>query len=720
MIAHLVSNLPEVYQPVYGHPELSSQVSRPSQDRFEIIAQIHDSLQRLLDRPLNVLDLGCAQGYFSLNLAERGASVRGVDFLDKNVLLCQALAEENPLLNAVFEIGRAEDVIMRLEPDRYDLVLGLSVFHHIVHEQGVDTVSQLLDHAAELSAALIVELALREEPLYWGPSQPQDSRTLLDAIAFVHETGRHSTHLSPIARPLYVASNRYWLLDGQAGQFDSWTSEPHALAHGVHGGSRRYFSNSTQILKQYRYVHPSGAHNKPEFTQEKQFLENPPSGYPVPALAFHGENNAEAWIVMERLPGKLLLDLLQHGANIDHCTVLLAVLGQLSILEAAGLCHNDVRTWNILVAEDGATHLIDYGSISPKEKDVAWPSNPYFAFFILVHEVVTGRVDNPNPLRTIALSPFSVPLPYQSWARQLWQRPLAEWSFRLMRETLLQAEGDLVEEGATLPVEAWMSASEEAMQTLKVHFSNEIKNVHDRALQAGLIAQQAEVVARSAEIRSQQAEATARTAESRSQQAEATARAAESHSQQAAATAQSVEQRVHQIAAELQRVYASRSWRITGPLRWLNLQAKLLRQHGLRARTTASLKRLSRLFLAHAVLYINNRPRLRSYCIKIAQKTGLYPILRSLYHELSLRWAVRQIALHLKLYVSRRPRLKSVALFALKPFPTLTAHLKLLGSHSTPLAPGVTSTELEQLSPRARQIYHDLRDAIERRRKEQN
>ena len=107
MIAHLVSNLPEVYQPVYGHPELSSQVSRPSQDRFEIIAQIHDSLQRLLDRPLNVLDLGCAQGYFSLNLAERGASVRGVDFLDKNVLLCQALAEENPLLNAVFEIGRA-------------------------------------------------------------------------------------------------------------------------------------------------------------------------------------------------------------------------------------------------------------------------------------------------------------------------------------------------------------------------------------------------------------------------------------------------------------------------------------------------------------------------------------------------------------------------------------------------------------------------------------
>ena len=181
-----------------------------------------------------------------------------------------------------------------------------------------------------------------------------------------------------------------------------------------------------------------------------------------------------------------------------------------------------------------------------------------------------------------------------------------------------------------------------------------------------------------------------------------------------------MEQRVHQIAAELQRVYASRSWRITGPLRWLNLQAKLLRQHGVRARTTAMLKKLSRLFLAHGILYVNNRPRLRSYCIRIAQKTGLYPFLRSLYHDLSLRWAARQVALHLKLYVSRRPRLKSVVLSALKPFPTLTAHLKLLGSHSTPLAPGVTSTELEQLSPRARQIYHDLKDAIERRSKEQN
>src|SRR3989338_4076883 len=127
MISNLVSNPPEVYHPIYGHPELSGQVSRPCQDRLEKIAQAHDALQRLLGRPLNVLDLGCAQGCFSLSLAERGASVHGVDYLDKNIAVCSALAQAQPHLKASFETGRVEDAIACLEPGQYDLVLGLSV-----------------------------------------------------------------------------------------------------------------------------------------------------------------------------------------------------------------------------------------------------------------------------------------------------------------------------------------------------------------------------------------------------------------------------------------------------------------------------------------------------------------------------------------------------------------------------------------------------------------
>ncbi|HQE40272.1 MAG TPA: class I SAM-dependent methyltransferase, partial [Zoogloea sp.] len=400
MISDLVASLPEVYQPIYGHPELSGQISRPCDDRLEKIESACAALQAYLGRPLKVLDLGCAQGFFSLNLAEKGATVHGVDFLDKNIAVCNALAKEHPDLNASFETGRVEVAIQNLSAGEYDLVLGLSVFHHIVHENGIDAVKQLLDRIAKNCKALIVELALREEPLYWGSSQPEDPRTLLETIAYVHELARHGTHLAPIPRPLYFASNRYFLLNDRVEQFDSWSAEPHALARGTHEGSRRYFFSANNVLKLYRFDLPRGEHNKAEFELEKRFFNNPPSELSVPACREIGENDAEGWLLTERFPGRLLLDLLREGEKLDSRAVLLAVLDQLRKLEAAGLYHNDVRTWNVLVSEDGTPHLIDYGSISPKAEDCVWPRNPFLAFFIFVREVATGVVEDPDPLRT--------------------------------------------------------------------------------------------------------------------------------------------------------------------------------------------------------------------------------------------------------------------------------------------------------------------------------
>ena len=472
MIENLVSDLPEIYQPIYGHPELSGRASRPCLDRLASIAHIYDALQRQLGRPLKVLDLGCAQGYFSLGLAERGAKVLGIDYLDKNIAVCNALAQAHPQLHASFQTGRVEDVIESLEADHYDLVLGLSVFHHIVYERGVDAVKALLERVANHSGALIVELALREEPLYWAAAQPEDPRNLLDSIAFVHEVAHHATHLAPIPRPLFVASNRYWILGGRAEPFDSWTSDPHALGHGTHEGSRRYFFSVDCILKQYRFDHSRGEHNKAEFKREVQFLQSPPTAFPTPSLIVFGETETSAWLATQRIPGRLLLDLLREGIAIDSRAVLLAVLAQLAAMEAVGLYHDDVRTWNVLVADDGATHLIDYGSISNRAQDCVWPGNPFLSFFIFVREVATGVVDNPDPLRTISVSPYGLPQPYRAWATSLWCRPLAEWSFAVMQQTLLETPVDGTDEPLQQPIEAWMKATEEAIQAQKLYASH--------------------------------------------------------------------------------------------------------------------------------------------------------------------------------------------------------------------------------------------------------
>lgn len=463
-LPQLVSDLPEIYQPVYGHPELSTDVSRQCTDRLEMVAQVHDALQGLLGRPLRVLDLGCAQGFFSLSLAGRGATVHGVDYLDSNITVCETLAAEHPSFKANFEVDRIENVINHLEVDQYDLVLGLSVFHHLVHEHGMTKVRELLDRAAACSDALVVEFALRDEPLYWAPAQPQDSRTLLCGCAFVHELARHNTHLAPIPRPLYVASNRYWVLNGLAGKFDSWTTEPHALAQGTHQGTRRYYFSAEYVTKLFRLDHPFGPRNRGELLGEAAFLANPPVGFLTPTCLISGTNDTEGWLVVQRIPGKSLLDVLLERREIDHIAILRTILEQLSILEAAGLYHDDVRTWNVLLNEEGMAFLIDYGSISPKAQDCAWPENPFLAFFIFVRELASGIGEHPYPLRTVSISPFNLPWPHQAWAVHLWKRPLREWSFKLMHD-LLNMHPDINEsEELVRPEDAWAKAIENAVQ----------------------------------------------------------------------------------------------------------------------------------------------------------------------------------------------------------------------------------------------------------------
>lgn len=667
MITSLVADLPEVYQPIHGHPNLSGQVSRTCQDRLEHIARIHDAIQRLLGRPLKVLDLGCAQGYFSLNLAERGSTVHGVDYLDKNVAVCNALARENSTLRVSFETGRIEDVIARLEPGQYDLVLGLSVFHHIVHEKGVATVQDLLARAASQCGALVLELALREEPLYWGPAQPEDPRWLLKPISFVHNVASHATHLAQIPRPLFVASNHYWIFQHQAGRFEEWSTDPHSLAKNTHEGSRRYYFGVDTVVKMYRVDNAGrGDHNRMEFEREISFLQAPPKKFHAPALLTHGINETEAWVVMQRLSGRLLLDVLREGRITDTNHVLLAVLEQLVSLEAANLYHDDVRTWNILIAEDGAVHLIDYGSISPVAQDCVWPGNLFFAFFIFVREVITGKVDDPDPLRTIAINPLRLPPRYQAWAKALWHRPLTEWSFRLMHQTLLNGvDNSNSYPSPNNPQEVWMLAIEDAIQAQK-NFSQHIS--------AGLR------VTHAAQTKLKELGETAVTS---AQQAIASADSASSIAQQAMVASQQTRDLIAGFESTLlhyqslataseQRMNAllnSTSWRITAPLR------------GLRTILASLLKLPLRL----------------------------------------LRVYIRPIILAIMRFVIARPRLANRLAALLRDYPWLHSRLRLFAIHrgvieqaeSQPLSTSAQAVEVPPgVTPHAHRIFDQLKTAI--------
>jgi O-antigen chain-terminating methyltransferase len=646
IIENLVAKLPEIYQPIYGHPTLSGLVSRSCHDRFEKIAQIYDALQDHLGRSPKVLDLGCAQGYFSLNLAARGGEVHGIDYLDKNIAVCNALAQTHPHFKVTFETNLVENIITRLKPCEYDLVLALSVFHHVVYEKGIDEVKGLLGQIVNQSGALVVELALREEPLYWAPSQPEDPKKLLENIAFVRKMACHETHLSPILRPMYFVSNRYWQMGHCAGHFDSYASDSHALAHGAHRESRRYFFSEDIIIKYYDFKHPLRVTiNRHEFEQEVQFLKSPPPKFPAAKFIVADENNSEGWVVMERLPGRLLLDLLLEGSPIDHHSVLLAVLEQLVILEKVGLYHNDIRTWNVLVTENDAVYLFDYGSISSEKLDCCWPENLFLAFFIFVREITTGVVEEPNPLRTISISPFGLPQPYCTWAMSLWRHPLAEWSFQLMLEILLQMSNHFFDELQYQPVEAWMKATEEAIQAQIIHFKDCIRQIEENIQHVEIASRQAEQQAQKAvkltrqvKDQNQQAEKQIRQAvklawqaKDQNQQEEEQARQAEKEARQAEEEARQAEKEARKATIKMQDLYNSRSWRITAPLRWIVFQAKLLKQHGFPARIKALAKKIVRPVVQYWPFSVASNFGLRRCSVIITKRLGIYTVLHRIY-----------------------------------------------------------------------------------------
>jgi O-antigen chain-terminating methyltransferase len=482
-ITNLVAALPEIYQPIYGHPELSERVSRQSADRLETIVGVYRALELHLHRAPRVLDLGCAQGYFCLALGALGADVTGIDNLQANIDVCQALAREHPEQKPRFQVCDIEGYLQQIAADQFDVVLGLSVFHHLVHQHGVDTVAGWLDILAKKTACSIVELALRDEPLYWAAAQPADERELLCHFAFAIELGRYPTHLSEIARPLLFASNQLWYVDGKVHPFDRHSKQSHAFAGNAHAGTRSYYFSHGQLAKHYRLVEPLILPNRKEFDVEIALLANRPKKLAfLPKLLAHSKSEHDLMLVREALKGELLLNLMLEGKHYAAEKIIGDVLQQLSALESLGLFHSDVRAWNVLIEDDGGAFLIDYGSISRDREDCVWPQDLILSFFIFVHEVATGKCEPPIPQRQPFISPFNLPEPYLRWAREVWKLPKPKWTFAQLRKLWKATLKGTVSMSSNTGTEQWMAEIERNLDHLNTRsrqIESEIRSRED-------------------------------------------------------------------------------------------------------------------------------------------------------------------------------------------------------------------------------------------------
>ncbi len=451
----VVGNLKEVYQPIFGHDEFGNEASRKCEDRLRHIMGVHHALVRQLGRPIRVLDLGCAQGWFGFHLAQAGAQVLGVDYLQDNINVCHMLLLENRQLAIRFQADEIEKIVGTLGDDQFDLVLGLSVFHHLCLHNGKEATRDIVTRIMQKIPTGIFEMALATEQPGFAAAQPEHSDYLIAPQPFYRIIAHHETHLNS-TRPLYYCSRVFWYLGGEMGAFD---------AHADNGRGRRYFFGDTSMAKLYDVTGDYGAINRYAITQAAQFLQSPPVGYEwSPKLVQSGGDENTAWLVQEKIKGVRLSDVITNGGDYDARDILRGVLQQLAQLEKTGLYHADLRVWNIIMGENNFPYLIDYNEISTAKRDCVWPDDIFLAFFLFVNEVVTRRVFDTEPSRPPFISPYNMPQPYRAWLEQTWAKPVSEWHFAFLLATLDAPVVPVADSANAL----WMQSIEQNIDTLNV------------------------------------------------------------------------------------------------------------------------------------------------------------------------------------------------------------------------------------------------------------
>lgn len=460
-ISNFVGNIPEIYQPIYGYSEYKIKASRSCADRLTAIEAVYKKLEHKLGHPLRVLDLGCAQGFFCFNIAAFGATVVGIDRDRSNISLCNAIAQENPSLSVSFIQAEIVDFVTTLESFQFDIILGLSVFHHLCNENGVPMVCGMLEDMAKKTSVILLELALNIEPLQWAASLPALFSDVLQGVAFFHVIDEFPTHLSETRRPLVFASNQYLYLGGEIQKFDRYSTSSHSLCMGHDNGRRYYFVNN-KLVKISRLSGVYAEKNLREHEMEVGFLAGNTRFHYAPKLHDFGKNPYEAWLIREMLPGILLSDLVLSGGRFDVDSVIENVLADLIFLENQGLFHQDLRLWNIVISPDAGVYIIDYGSIGRDVTDIDWPRNIYLSFILLVHEICGVAPLAPYPSRALAMTGRGLPARYSNWVGAIWSRSMSDWSFKNFENWLSNDAAD--GKGQCFPFEShllWMKVVEE-------------------------------------------------------------------------------------------------------------------------------------------------------------------------------------------------------------------------------------------------------------------
>ena len=97
-----------------------------------------------------VLDFGCGKGFDSLKLLKSGATVYGIDIAENYITESIELAKKNGFSEDTFKFQVMDAHHLEFEDDKFDLVIGNGILHHLDKELAIKSIYKVLKPGGRL------------------------------------------------------------------------------------------------------------------------------------------------------------------------------------------------------------------------------------------------------------------------------------------------------------------------------------------------------------------------------------------------------------------------------------------------------------------------------------------------------------------------------------------------------------------------------------------